>query len=135
MPSERQAPDSAAEWRNRAHSDLRLARARIEGVYLEDLCYHAQQAAEKALKALFISRGWRFPYVHDLADLVTRLEAGGIGIPATVRDAVALTEFAVSGRYPALDEPVSEAEYQTALARADAVVLWVETEAGKGGQT
>jgi HEPN domain-containing protein len=31
-------------------------------VYLEDLCFDAQQAAEKAIKAVFIAPGERFPY-------------------------------------------------------------------------
>jgi len=30
-------------------------------VYLEDLCFNAQQAAEKAIKALLIAYGIRFP--------------------------------------------------------------------------
>jgi HEPN domain-containing protein len=46
--------EDAREWINRARSDLALARAKPEGVYLEDLCFHAQQAAEKAIKALLI---------------------------------------------------------------------------------
>jgi hypothetical protein len=39
-------------------------------VLLEDLCFDAQQAAEKAIKAVFIRRGERFPFVHDLDDLL-----------------------------------------------------------------
>jgi HEPN domain-containing protein len=30
------------------------------GAVYEDLCFHAQQAAEKALKAVYVQRGWRF---------------------------------------------------------------------------
>jgi predicted nucleotidyltransferase len=37
-----------------------------EEVYPEDLCFNAQQAAEKAIKALLIAHGVRFPYVHDI---------------------------------------------------------------------
>jgi HEPN domain-containing protein len=33
-------------------------------VYLEDLCFLAQQAAEKAIKAVLIKRGVAFPYVR-----------------------------------------------------------------------
>jgi HEPN domain-containing protein len=39
-------------------------------VYLEDLCFDAQQAAEKAIKAVLIHLGVRFPYVHDLSVLL-----------------------------------------------------------------
>jgi HEPN domain-containing protein len=42
-------------WLRRAESNLRIARVgREEGVFLEDLCFEAQQVAEKALKALLI---------------------------------------------------------------------------------
>ncbi len=66
MPSERMAPDTPDEWLNRAASDLAIARARIEGAYLEDICYHAQQCAEKAFKAVLLHRKGSFPYIHDL---------------------------------------------------------------------
>jgi HEPN domain-containing protein len=51
MP-ERHPPEDPREWLNRARSNLVLARSWSAEVYLEDLCFHAQQAAEKAIKAL-----------------------------------------------------------------------------------
>jgi HEPN domain-containing protein len=53
MPPERFSPDDPREWLNRARH-LARAQAKITGVYLEDLCFDAQQAAEKAIKALLI---------------------------------------------------------------------------------
>jgi HEPN domain-containing protein len=64
----------AREWIRRARSDWALARAKPKGVYLEDLCFHAQQAAEKAIKALLIRHRIQFPYIHDLAKLLSLLE-------------------------------------------------------------
>jgi HEPN domain-containing protein len=54
MPPERRPPDDPIEWLNRAKSNPARATADINlpGVYLEDLCFDAQQAAEKAIKAL-----------------------------------------------------------------------------------
>jgi HEPN domain-containing protein len=56
-------PDDPWGWLNRARSNLVRAKEgiNIEGVYLEDLCFDAQQAAEKAIKALLIHLGVRFP--------------------------------------------------------------------------
>jgi len=55
-------PHDPQEWLQRARSNLTRARHRIQGVHLEDLCFDAQRAAEKALKALLISLGVRtFP--------------------------------------------------------------------------
>ncbi|MGZ9204882.1 MAG: HEPN domain-containing protein [Nitrospira sp.] len=48
----------------------------------EDLCFDAQQAAEKAIKALLLYRGITFPFVHDLAELVTVLQRNGEEVPA-----------------------------------------------------
>src|SRR5207244_968745 len=59
----------------------------LEGVYYEDLCFHTQQAAEKAIKARLIRRGIAFPYIHDLAQLLTLVEQSGQLIPANVRQA------------------------------------------------
>ena len=65
-PPERYPPDDPREWMNRARSNLLRARNRIPDAYLEDLCFDAQQAAEKAIKAVMIARAIDFSYVHDL---------------------------------------------------------------------
>ncbi len=71
MPSKRFPPDDPREWLNRARSNLAKANTSPETpeIYLEDLCFDAQQAAEKAIKAVLIHLDVRFPYVHDLAQL------------------------------------------------------------------
>jgi hypothetical protein len=74
MPPERWSPDDPREWLNRAGSNLVRARTVLPGVYLEDLCFDAQQSAEKAIKAVLIARGVDFPLSHDLAHLLTILE-------------------------------------------------------------
>lgn len=48
-------PDNPKGWLARAHSNLLLAESGHQrGVFLEDLCFEAQQAAEKALKAVCV---------------------------------------------------------------------------------
>ena len=66
-PPERFPPDDPREWLNRARSNMAKAKNRVPDAYLEDLCFDAQQAAEKAIKAVMIVRGIDFPYTHDLA--------------------------------------------------------------------
>ena len=66
-PPERYPPDDPQEWLNRARSNLALAETCAAGVYLEDLCFEAQQAAEKAIKSVMVRRAVEYPYVHDLA--------------------------------------------------------------------
>ena len=126
IPPERFPPDDPREWLNRARSSQAIAKSRIPDVYLEDLCSKAQQAAEKAIKAVMIKRGVDFPYVHDLARLMSILEASGERIPDTVRRATRLTHFATHTRYPGLEEPVREQEYTETVEIAEAVVRWAE---------
>ena len=53
---------STIEWLNRAKADLTLAAVKRSGnIVYEDLCYHAQQALEKAIKAVLIFYNIRFP--------------------------------------------------------------------------
>lgn len=130
MPPERFPPDDPREWLNRARSNLSRARARIPEVYLEDLCFDAQQAAEKAIKALLVKKGVDFPYVHDIAYLLTLIEEAGVHIPGPVRSAEDLTRYAVVTRYPGASEPVAESHYRDALRSAEAVVRWAEEEIG-----
>src|SRR5438552_1666072 len=82
-------PDNPGEWLNRARSSLAKARggAAFPEVYLEDLCFDAQQAAEKAIKAVLLHLGVRFPYVHDLALLLTLAEQAGQVLPEQVQAA------------------------------------------------
>ena len=125
-PPERFPSEDPREWMNRARSNLVRAKDRIPGVYLEDLCFDAQQAAEKAIKAVMIARGIVFPYTHDVARLLTILESRTERIPDAIRRTVRLTCFAVHTRYPNVEEPVSEQEYTEAIEIAEAVVRWAE---------
>lgn len=122
----RYPPDEPREWLNRARSNLARAGNKMPDVYLEDLCFDAQQAAEKAIKALLIYLDVRFPYTHDLTELLTLVEQAGQNIPGGVRQAGALSDYAVESRYPGLAEPVTEEEYEEAVAIAEEVVRWAE---------
>ena len=113
---ERYPPDDPREWLNRARSNLALASHRRSGVYLEDLCFDAQQTADKAIKAVMIARRIDFPYVHDLGYLLALLEEAGETIPETIRRAGSLTTYATATRYPNVDKPVSD-EIATTVVR------------------
>ena len=61
MPADLRDPTDPREWLRRARSNLALARVGQQGeILLEDLCFEAQQAAEKAAKAVLVSRSVRF---------------------------------------------------------------------------
>ena len=128
LPPKRFPPDDPREWLNRAKSSL--ARSSIvpdaSEIYLEDLCFDAQQAAEKAIKAVLLQRNAPFPYTHDLAQLLSLAERAGLVIPQPVRMASSLTGYAVEARYPGFSEPVTKEEHEEAVAMARTVVRWAE---------
>ncbi len=125
-PPDRLPRNDPQRWIDRARSDLLLARSRPEGVHLADLCFHAQQAAEKAIKALLVAQGIEFPYVHDLVFLLSLLGDAGQAAPEPVRLARELTRYASVTRYPGLEDRVSDPQYTDALRIAEAVLRWAE---------
>ena len=87
--SERRDPTDPQVWLARARSNLRLAElGHRQGVFLEDLCFEAQQAAEKALKAICVRHSLDFPKTHSLVILMDILESANLEIPPDVKMAV-----------------------------------------------
>ncbi len=122
--------DAAPAWLQRARSDLQLGRAALnaQGVMPEDAAFHAQQCAEKALKALLLHRGISFPKTHAIEVLLDLLKAQGVSVPKGVDEAFELSEYAVQTRYPGEWEPVSKAEARKSIERAALVLTWVESQ-------
>jgi len=121
--------DVTSAWLQHARSDLQLARValRARDVLPEGACFHAQQCAEKALKALLLQREIPFPRTHSIEVLLDLLKTDGINIPNGVDEAFALSEYAIQTRYPGEWEPVTKQEARRAIEQAGLVLAWVET--------
>lgn len=65
----------------------------------ETVGFHAQQAAEKPLKAWLSSLGVNYPKTHRLETLVDLLNASGQSVPSEFDDLARLTPFATAFRY------------------------------------
>lgn len=123
---ERYSSDHPLEWLRHANSDLQLARiGHAPGVMLEGLCFHAQQATEKAIKALLVQKGVEFGKTHNI-DVLLELIPPDISIPPAVEESVALTRYAVETRYPGTYDDVIEEDYAQALKLAEVVVEWAK---------
>ena len=122
--------DVTLAWLQRARSDLQLGRValRAKGVMPEDACFHAQQCAEKALKALLLHREIAFPKTHTLEVLLDLLKTQGVSIPNGVDEAFELSEYAVQTRYPGEWEPITNLEARRAIEQAALVLAWVERQ-------
>jgi HEPN domain-containing protein len=125
MPAD---PSDPRAWLERAHSNLLLAqKGNRKGVMLEDLCFNAQQAAEKALKAVCLYKELDFPKTHSITRLFDLLESVGMKIPKQIQSADFLTQYAVETRYPGPAEEITKEEYHEALTVSARVVFWAET--------
>ncbi|MCI0417847.1 MAG: HEPN domain-containing protein [Acidobacteria bacterium] len=102
---------TSQEWLRRAKSNLaRAKQPKPDEAVWEDLCFDAQQAAEKALKAVLIFRSIDFPRTHNIRVLLSLLAPPGQLIPQELSGAIGLTTYATVSRYPGAAEPVTEDE-------------------------
>ena len=127
MPPDARSREVAGEWLRRARSDLALAKQpKPEEVFWEDLCFHAEQAAEKAIKAVLVLERIDFPRTRDVSELLGLLAQAGHSVPADVLIAETISDYASVTRYPGHRQPVGEEEYRRAVAVAEDVVRWAE---------
>jgi HEPN domain-containing protein len=118
--------ENPEEWLRYACSDLKIATtAHVPGIRLEGLCFHAQQAAEKALKAVLVRHEVPVRRTCDLR-VILRLVRRSEPVPKEIEESAWLTPFAVSGMYPVNPERVDEQTYRRAIRSATAVVRWAE---------
>lgn len=112
------------QWLAYADEDLRLARHGLTMSVAPPpyrlIAYHAQQCAEKCLKAYLVLRRVDFPYTHNLAHLLD-LCAAHARWTEDLRDAEELTPFAITVRYPGEDKEVTQTEAVRALDLAERV--------------
>ena len=82
------------------------------------MCFHAQQCAEKYLKALLIAQGRPFPKTHDLLTLDTLCTEAGFLLGLGPSQLGTLSAYAVKVRYPGEEPTWEEAQEALEIARA-----------------
>jgi len=125
MKPPKEIPGSAKEWLSHAQSDLALAKLASgdQNILASQVCFHAQQSAEKAIKAVLRFHQIDFPFTHDLDALLEVAGQSKILIPPNVQDAGRLTPYAVEARYPGAASPI-EADVQSSIQLAQAILDW-----------
>lgn len=121
-----ESADLARELLGLASDDEAAARAMLSVGSVTDaiLGFHAQQAVEKAPKAVLASRAIEFPYVHNLGYLAELCKKHTIELPKALDGLEDLTPFAAMLRYGSPEQVV---ERQAALNWATAAVEWART--------
>ena len=113
----------ARRWLSKSRTDLVVASVILEkGPDMDPwaCCFHAQQAAEKALKAVLVARGTEPPYTHDLGALAAVMP-DDLSLAVSGNDLGDLTTYATGSRY-VLDAG-TEAEDPTWVEAERAVVV------------
>jgi HEPN domain-containing protein len=123
-----EVPDQAAKLLALAREDLEVARMiRREDLSRVALGFHAQQAAEKALKAVLASTSVKFPFSHDLTALAKLCRESGHDPPTQLDDhAEELTPYAAATRYGTVQ--ASSTDPGEEIAWAAATVDWPEAQ-------
>jgi HEPN domain-containing protein len=120
----------AIQWLTYADEDIRLARHALTlstGVPYRLVAYHAQQCAEKSLKAYLVCHRIDFPYTHNISRLLELCnETAQWG--DSLLDAEELSVYAVTTRYPGEEEEVTRDEALRAIDLAVSVREAVERE-------
>ena len=107
-------------WVKRAEEDYAAVqsslRRKLPLTYIA--CFHAQQCAEKYLKAMLVVEKRKFPKTHDLLLLNDQCGKAGIFLGIDLKDLNTLSDYAVRVRYPGDNPTPDEAREALTIAKA-----------------
>ncbi|MHB9028428.1 MAG: HEPN domain-containing protein [Candidatus Latescibacterota bacterium] len=115
--------DSVRKWVQFADDDLRYACYGMDmgqDAPFRLAAYHAQQCAEKYIKAYLVYQGIDFPRTHNIAQLLELCPERDLW-EDSLESAEELSPYAISARYPGDEGPVREVEAQRAIEIAESV--------------
>ena len=115
----------------KADGDLAAGKALADRDEIADdiVGFHAQQAVEKAIKAVLTLIGVDYPRTHDIRYLVDQLRQSGSTSPPVLDESAWLTAWATEFRY--VHPPPPSLDREAALATADAAIAWARSELAK----
>ena len=132
--SREKSSSEARRWLDQAAADLRAAEHSTRAGSHEWACFQAQQAAEKALKALWFANGFE-PWGHSVLKLIEDYPDASVRLArleSLSSSAKALDKLYIPTRYPnglpdlSPFEVYTEIEAQVAIAAARSVVAACE---------
>jgi HEPN domain-containing protein len=106
-------------WVEKAEEDFILASSalRRKKPLITGSCFHAEQCAEKYMKALLVSMGASFPMTHDLLLLNNLCSSAGVFLEIDPKLLNTLSDFAVRIRYPGEEPTLVDAKEALEIAK------------------
>lgn len=92
----------------------------------DNICFHAQQAAEKYLKAFLVYSGLHVDKIHYLPRLIELCGKADPEFHSLMEDAREITDYAASGRYPDVWDEIPLSEAVEAVRRAENIMAFVK---------
>lgn len=120
--------DLVKAWIKKAENDLITAKWSIKikpEPPLDIVCFHAQQCAEKYLKAYLVYHDIEFEKTHDLRKLVLLCSKVKKEFLEILETSKRLTDYAVDVRYPLLIEEPTLQEAEEAIEMAEKIKKFV----------
>ncbi|GHV26859.1 hypothetical protein FACS1894167_00870 [Synergistales bacterium] len=116
-------PEMANQWRSCAKTDYDVAvhDTTFCPIPIEIICYHSQQAAEKALKSVLVYHDEEVPRIHDLYRILELCLKHEPDLRKLSTQAKRLTKYAVLTRYPN-EIDIEETDMRLALEDAEIIV-------------
>ncbi len=101
-PADEVKKDFVRQWLTKAEEDLRTCRYLLKSqVNVPAVAaFHAQQAAEKSLKAFLVWHQIEFTKTHDIAEILDLVARADEGLASCLQAASSLTPYAAEHRYP-----------------------------------
>ena len=124
--------NDAQLWLRQAADDYRFGRLALRNQFHAQACFIAQQAAEKAVKAVAYHLGMRPVVGHSIHALLKRLNARGRVTEKLLVLGGELDQYYIATRYPdALpgitpSDAFSEAQARIALQAARRILSWAQ---------
>ena len=122
-----QLSELVAEWMKYSRTDAEVARQLYETMHprpLEIICYHAQQSAEKSLKAFLVQNNITPPKIHDLNNLLELCKNIDDEFTQLAASCAKLNNYSSMPRYP-FEIEIFEADAETAINKAFEMHEWV----------
>lgn len=122
-PLEEVKREFTRQWLQKAEEDLAAAHYLLSGgtPFANAACFHAQQAAEKFLKAFLVWHQVEYPKTHDLDELLDLVARVDESLAGSLRNCTSLTDYAVDMWWPGDFPEASPADAVDAVKLAEEV--------------